>query len=230
MPNGKRGKRNQRRKRRVRGRQPGDFGNKGGMPQCALPGPPAQRRFLSYSDVKTLTESVAGVGAYYQYRLNSIYDPDFTSTGTSSLGYSQWMAMYSRHRVVKVRVMLNWALSTSGPVQVGVLFGMSTTPTSTMTRWPVEPNSHSMLLNGTTGSRSGWKLDKIVPLSKVAGVTQRQFMTDMDFAGVVGANPSAGIYMTIFLIGYAATASIASCEVKLIQDVEFSSPTQTLTP
>jgi len=197
---------------------------------CALPGPAAVRRFVAYSEVRTLTEGAAGTGAYYQYRINSMYDPDFTGTGTSSIGYSQQMAMYSRHRVTRVRVMLNWALSTAGPAQVGFMYGMSTTPTATLTRWPVEPNSHSKLLNGITGSRSGWVVDQNVPLAKVAGVTQRQFITDLDFAAIVGANPSAGIYLTIFVIGYAGTPTTAVCEVKLIQEVQFSSPTQTLTP
>jgi len=59
---------------------------------------------LKYVDFITMT-NVAGLGAY-TYRMNSLFDPDFTGTGHQPMGFDQWSNFYSHYQVLasKIRV------------------------------------------------------------------------------------------------------------------------------
>jgi hypothetical protein len=51
-----------------------------------------------YSDFRTMTASTNQ--AEYVYRLNSLFDPDFTGVGGQPDGFDQWKALYTNYRVV----------------------------------------------------------------------------------------------------------------------------------
>lgn len=53
---------------------------------------------LKYSDIIGIT-CTSGTPATYSWRGNSVYDPDFTSTGHQPLYYDQLTAIYNRYRV-----------------------------------------------------------------------------------------------------------------------------------
>lgn len=61
------------------------------------------------------SSSQAATGSYflYQFRGNSLYDPDYTSAGAQPVGFDQWSALYTRYRVyeytMKVRLSSNTA-------------------------------------------------------------------------------------------------------------------------
>jgi len=48
---------------------------------------------MPYTTINTLAVTTATGGIQY-YRGNSIYDPDYTSTGTTARGWSVWSPMY----------------------------------------------------------------------------------------------------------------------------------------
>lgn len=50
-----------------------------------------------------MTIASASDGAY-QYRMNSLYDPDITSTGHQPNGYDQWINFYRKYAVYGVKV------------------------------------------------------------------------------------------------------------------------------
>lgn len=56
-----------------------------------------------------------GVGNYSnnQFRGNSIYDPDYTGTGTTVLGHAELSAIYQRYRVLGSRITVQLASKTS---------------------------------------------------------------------------------------------------------------------
>lgn len=108
MARGKRGVRRggkRRGARRGRGRK---FTKKGGQISL-LRGP------SGIPDKVLLKFNYAGVGQINtaqfsvdkQYRLNSIYDPEYNLGGQSVAGLAQWSALYNKYRVYKVDYLLN---------------------------------------------------------------------------------------------------------------------------
>jgi hypothetical protein len=62
---------------------------------------PAERTVtLNYVSVYAAYQAVAGVPDKQQYRLNSVFDPDYTAAGHQPMGFDQW-AEYYNHYVVE---------------------------------------------------------------------------------------------------------------------------------
>lgn len=182
---------------------------------------------MTYHALGTITEPAASTGGIYQFRLNSIYDPDYTGVGTTANGYTALSALFSLFRVARVRVVVRLSLSTSGQAVVGMLAGLNSTVTSNYQMLEVEPNAVSKVIQGNTGgARSVAEFNRSFTLPKVCGITKAQFMNDMDFAHPTGSNPAKSIYLTVFIAGNSAAAQTMIYNVRLIYEVEVSNPYQ----
>lgn len=58
---------------------------------------------LHYSDVGTIT-CTSGVQSQYVFRLNSIYDPDYTGTGHQPMYRDQFVALYNQYAVISSKI------------------------------------------------------------------------------------------------------------------------------
>lgn len=204
------------------------------IPSTFVPGPPAQRRFFVFEQVYGLTEAAAGAGAFNSFRINSIYDPDFTGAGSSALGYSTYSYLYGRYRVLRVRVILRFVDNTpdsKGGSIVGVIFNSNSTFSSNPLTWPAQPFAFSKVLQGDTGGQhSVVNFDLQPALHKIAGVTPAQFKMDQDYSATYAANPASSLYAHVFLTGkLSSAAEAARVEVRLVFDVELSQPVASIT-
>ncbi len=190
---------------------------------------PAQSVFMGYHKLGTIVEPGASTGDVYQFRLNSVYDFDYTGSGTTSQGYVAMSTLYSLFRVKAVRLIIRMTLSTTGTAVVGFMSGLSSTVSANYTMLENMPNSYSRLVQGNVGGgHAVAEWDVTIDLAKVAGVTRAQYMTDFDFAHAAGANPAKTVYLTLFLSGNSGAAQTTIYHVRAIQDVECSQPLQTV--
>lgn len=220
MPNNK--QKSAPRRRRQRRQQP--------LPLFTTTGRPAVREVLAYHQTGTLAEAAAGAGAFNTFRLNSIYDPDYTGVGTTAVGYSTKALFYGRYKVMRARISVRCWGSTGGNALVGVMFGGNTTFASNPLLWAVEPNSHSKMLQGNTGTtHSVVTFDMTVPIHRVVGITKRQFVTDLDYQSSFGSNPQLQAFATIWIYGQSAAAQTVIYDVRISYDTEFSQPLQAIT-
>lgn len=67
---------------------------------------------MIYNDVRAVT-AVLNEGEYV-YRLNSVFDPDFTGVGGQPEGFDQLKALYGRYRVMACKAEVSAASLTSG--------------------------------------------------------------------------------------------------------------------
>ncbi len=201
------------------------------MPSTLAVLPAAFRRsYLTYHALGTLTEPAASTGGIYQFRLNSVYDPDFTGVGSTAMGYVALTGLYNMFRVVRVRAIVRLALSTTGQAVVGMLPGLNSTVTSTYRLLEAEPNASSKFIQGNVGGgHSVAEFNVVYSLPKVCGVTRAQYMTDFDFAHTAGSNPSKPVYLTVFIAGNSGAAQTMVFNVRLIYEVEISQPLQSVT-
>ncbi len=214
---------------------PMDFDTGSGrMPLYFSPGLTAVRKILTYETVFGLTEASAGAGAFTSFRLNSIYDPDYTGVGISALGYSTYALLYSRYRVIRCRIFLRAVASTGvagGAQTVGFIPTANSTFTSNPLNWAAQPLAKSKVLMAlNAGSRVMTTMDYQIPLHRVAGVTRQQYLIDQDYGATFGANPVSNLFLHVFLHGkLSSTAEVGRFELRLVYDVELSQPLASIT-
>jgi hypothetical protein len=186
--------------------------------------------YPAYVFGSTLTEPGIGLGNYYSYRMNSIYDPDFSGVGSSAVGYGNLSLMYGLFRVKRVRVMVRAFLTTTGTATVGILPGLNSTYAASIATWQIQPNVQSKMIQGNTGgARAIAEFDVTYDMAKIAGITQKQFDTDMDFTHAVTANPVRSLYLTVFAVGSSGAAQTCVYTIRFVYEVEVSQPSQALT-
>jgi hypothetical protein len=87
---------------------------------------PAQKHVsMAYVSRHRLTTSTGSVSVQ-QFRLNSLFDPDFTSGGHQPMGFDQWAAFYNHYVVMKCSYEIEFVdISNSVATQSTVAFHVS---------------------------------------------------------------------------------------------------------
>jgi hypothetical protein len=124
---------------------------------------------------------------YYQFRGNSVYDPDYTGTGTQPNGFDQWASFYNTYVVlgssIKAEVMgatqsclsvlvpnFNATLATSASDAVGYRYSKSR-------------------LTGYSGNAALVTLNNKISTAQICGVDDRAVAFDSDYSATVSTNP-----------------------------------------
>lgn len=89
---------------------------------------------MIYADVITLTSTLGSV-ADYVFRMNSLFDPDFTGTGHQPQWFDQFSAVYTNYRVLGSKITCRFVptnindteANDSGPFIVGVTTAITNT-------------------------------------------------------------------------------------------------------
>ncbi len=201
------------------------------LPLSFRAGPVVNRQLMTYPHKGSLVESAAGAGAYYQFRLNDIYDPDYTGTGSSAMGYSTWANFYSRFKVLRTRVHVEIINNNTYAALAGCFPQASSVFTASPTYWPVQPFARAKTIEGyqNGGPNSKAVFDFVVDHSVVFGVTEQQYLIDQDYGANFGASPSKSSFLSVFIQGYGSTSAVAYLRVVLSMDVELSQPIHSIT-
>lgn len=165
-----------------------------------------------YAAIWSMTESVAGGGAYYTFTINDPYDPNFTGAGSQPVGFDQWAQFYGRFRTVRFKFTMDIAnvTGTANPVKVGIYFSPQSTLPAVPAAWFVQPTvgRQTKLLSSTTGSAEVCRLTGSVDIWDVFGVTKREFMDEADFASTFSGGPARVAYMHVFCLSSVAAATV----------------------
>jgi len=96
-----------------------------------------------------------GAPSIYAYRLNSIYDPNYTGTGHQPLGHDEWAQLYTKYEVLssKIKTRFYWSQSLTGggagqAHHVGITFDTEPAIQSVPTTRQEKLKSHAKLLLG----------------------------------------------------------------------------------
>lgn len=164
----------------------------GGLPEALF------TKFV-YSDTITITDNgVAGSASYYQYRLNSIFDPDYTNgTGENGQPYmrDQLTAFY-KYAVIyacKVEICVMGGGSATIPHTISI---RPTLQSSAPTDWHLEnerPWSKRACLGIGTDRAT---LKAYYPMHKLLGV-KKSSMENSDYRISIGSSPNTVVYLNI---------------------------------
>lgn len=150
------------------------------------------------------TTITAGNAAEQVFRLNSLYDPDLTSTGHQPYGFQQAKALYSRYLVYKC----SWHMVVPQSADVAYITVVPINGTGTFSGTSIDvsvsgekPGAVTKVLGYNSGGGNvSFKGSCYLP--RLNGTSTAQYFTDDRFqAATVGANPSEAMELHIVLTG-----------------------------
>lgn len=183
------------------------------------------RATLRYCEQFQLTIANASAPFEYVFRANSIYDPNYTSTGHQPLAHDQLQTLYGRYLVTGSRIRVNVASNS----------GINDCVTGV-----VRVDDDATFLNDAFGeveqSNAAWyaeagRMEKAAQTLATAFNPRTYFGSkyDSDTCGAAfGANPSQEAFFHLFFAQSGTSAYGAWCTVVIEYDVEVTEPKELL--
>jgi len=180
---------------------------------------------LRYSSNFSLN-STSGVPAWYVFRANDLFDPDFSGTGHQPMGFDQMMVFYNHFCVMEsyiTCVFKNTSLA-STVAQVGIRQDASS---STLSIIP-EIIEFGGLVMDTLEGKSTYGADKCLKLAldvgKLQGVNRKALTADPTLRGDAATSPTEVTYFHVGLWDSAGVSQTCNVDVILEQRAYFMEP------
>lgn len=160
---------------------------------------------LPYREYFALSTGTSGNVSLYQFRLNSMYDPNYTGTGNQPRYYDQLVSnsLYSRYRVYKADVMVSIRNRSANDIQAicTVRDDPTRTPTTALQNFYDSelPYTGSRMLNGTGegGDKHRTVFKFSIDIAKFFGMSKTTFYGDNNFRGAYNSSPTRGPILTV---------------------------------
>lgn len=184
--------------------------------------PLEMRGTVTYATVLALGPA-AGAIVDQVFRLNSVYDPDYSGVGSTAFGYTQYAALYQRYRVLRATARIVWDNLATNPITA---FVCATPNTVISTGINIIQGQRLSWVGGVGGVGGNSTREHTIsaPIHIVFGCPARQVATEHDFASAVGANPSNSVYLHVGAYQNGASAGSFNLQVRIEYDVIFSMP------
>lgn len=133
-----------------------------------------------------------------KFNLNSVFDPDLSGGGHQPMGRDQLAALYSRYRVDKVKVKVQWSKVTDGVIGFHAM--IANNDATTLTQTPSNIMEQSFQKSGTTsyangGSKTTVGFSKTFDLATITGVSKSKYKSDDNYQALVGSDPTEVIIL-----------------------------------
>ena len=144
--------------------------------------------------------------AFYKFRVNSLWNPDYTSVvvDESAFFYKQMADFYHRYCVLDAKWKLTFyarSADASGGQDnlcVGYAVKRSYNWDPSANEVLNEPSTHSRALGTPDGNRGIVKMIGSQAMSTFAGIPRKQLNSDDKMRALVGANPNKTAYLHVF--------------------------------
>lgn len=137
------------------------------------------------------------VAATQQFRLNSLYDPDFTNTGHQPYYYDQIAALYAEYCVYGVLVDLYaGSESVNSPILLTIAPSLASSLPSDASLGLERPQAIRLFIDAGGASQRLYKYFKIY---EILGVPKSECFID-DALSASGTNPSRPVYLNMSAI------------------------------
>lgn len=161
---------------------------------------------LMYVD-KNIVIGGAAVGAmqFYNFRVTSFFDPDFSGIGHQPLGFDQLAALHERYIVTGVKYKVTFtSRSTTNNGLVGVSINDKEVPTTTFRNLIEQGQGEYQVISIQPSSTATRTFVGYINPAKVMGQTYQEYITDGNNQADVNNNPVDNVWFSIF------TSDIAS--------------------
>lgn len=182
----------------------------------ALGLPKVYRMPLRYCESVTIVAATGALGIY-QWRTNSLFDPNLTGTGHQPYGFDQMKTYYASYLVTSSVIAVECLSSASVVCLAGVMTSAESSTGITTADGYMEPGKGQgglLYSNATRNFESKWSLASIVDHDPA------------DYSALISANPTNSDFFTLFVQDAYALAGTATlfATVCITYNVEFKDP------
>jgi hypothetical protein len=176
---------------------------------------------MVYADHLNLT-GASGLLTNHQFRLNSVFDPDYTASGHQPMSFDQWGAFYNHYVVLGC----TWELSAISSGGSGTLFGAYvsddvTVPSSLLT-W-VELGAQSLMANTYMGEPVVLKGN--IDIGDFLNRDRAAMSSDPDLRGLTtGTNPAEVVFLNVAVQNFSLASHASQVCLRLVYDVMLLEP------
>jgi len=170
------------------------------------------RMKMKYSDQDIASHS-SGALSIWNFRANSLFDPDYTYTGHQPLGFNELAALYGKYKVTHCSMRVSAVSLDSVNNMLVILPRRGVTAPSNFNQACELPRSRTKLLAGT-----GVPSETLSFSYDMADLFGSQ-ISDQDFGALVSANPSNVLYYTVVT---GPTNQASTSTVQLQVELEFT--------
>lgn len=165
---------------------------------------------LRYADIGTITTAGSGSISTFNFRANSLFDPNQTGVGHQPMYFDQMMAIYNHYIVIGSKITITWAqlpdaAGTRPPVIVGCFLNDDTV---------VTPGIYGILENSTIKSKTMTQNTGVTCTTVCKFSAKKNFggsvLADADLQGTVTTGPAEEMIYTLFVD---SSPSLTSCTV-----------------
>lgn len=178
---------------------------------------------LRYASVVSHSNGVADAGMY-QFRLNSVYDPDFTGGGVQPPYFDKIAGLYNTYRVLSAKFRVRTMFATGGTQLVTAWTSASSTAVNSVSSAMCQTDADTIIVSAYTDANEGG-FKKWISMAKAFGVERAEIETDSDYGALVTANPNKVAYLNLYSGNMTGTAtSTCTSLVEISYYVEWSQP------
>jgi hypothetical protein len=194
------------------------------------------RMFLNLKWNHFNSTSLVDSGFHNTYRLNSIYDPNYTATGSGEpnsqpTGYDQLAALYQKYKVHTAIIRVNYINDTQAATVVTFSAMDGNQRSTNMYEVSRRRNQFHTILQGSNSNghaNTTKSIKRKYYMRSILAKTKEQFRTSESVSADIGANPTDEVLLDIqqWLMSNPTSTSDQTFqyELKLIQFVEFFEP------
>lgn len=175
---------------------------------------------LKYHERASLSLT-GGVAQVYSFRVNSLYDPNYTGGGHQPGGYDQLTAIYNKYRVYKCDYILKMiSYDTASTVETSIIANNE----------PTYSQANDTMAETQRGRYTQWNaynpqtIRGSIYLPALNGKTSAQYKADEDTYGVWNANPNETLSLHIQNVSGQTTTILF--DIMLIYHAELFDPKQ----
>jgi len=184
--------------------------------------PPVLKTKLKYTE--NVYASSAGGDYTYIFRLNSIYDFDYSGGGHQPMGHDQLSTLYDHYKVTGVRWVVKAYLVDNTDVRpMRCAAWVNDVTSNAATQSEAEEQAGAKNAMALYGGRDAGYLSGYTDIATVFGLTKEQSEGDGNLISLFGANPANQVYLHLrFQTGVATFA--VNFQIYATIDVECKSP------
>lgn len=153
------------------------------------------RYYAKLKYVSVLPTAFAGSALFtYQFRGNSLYDPNLTAVGHQPRGFDQLATLYKNYKVLGSSVVARFAQNSTGAASSNTVISLcaqADTDVPTGIKALVENPRAKWKVTGPNNGTPPLHLKGYMSTRKILGLTKAQASAD-DYSSVVGDNPAKG--------------------------------------
>jgi hypothetical protein len=149
---------------------------------------------LTYPVIFASSSVTAGVW-FWQFRLNSLFDPDFTGTGSQPTTFDQWMTLYGRYRVIATDVELNITECSVPSTPIGGVMAPGTDAAPTLTFSGIGGMRSAVFGKKTVDNMMRFR--KTFLIKDVLGIDEQSLFGELNYSGTSSTSAPSVAYLTI---------------------------------